>query len=503
MSTPAEKLASSLELLHSLQKERLVAIRSTSISRTHRERLISTGYLREVMKGWYIATSPDERPGDSTSWYTAYWPFCAQYLEARFSTQWSLSPEQSLRLHSGIWTIPLQLPVRAANARNKTTAFPFETSLLEIRTSLPEGEDAVLIDGIRLFSAESALILVSKSFFQNFPTEAQTVLALLPDTSFLLNRLLSGGHTRPAGRLAGAFRHIGMDRFADEIIAAMRSARYDVRESNPFTLSTTAVHSEILPSRSAYRLRVLWGKMRMDLAGRFPRQERIVPEEDKYLKDVDELYAADAYHSLSIEGYEVNAELIERVRSGGWNPDTNESDRQQRNALAARGYWQAYQSVKQSIRKVLAGENPGKVADQYHGAWYRELFAPSVNAGIIEPAHLAGYRSEQVFIRNSMHVPFNPKSIREAVPTFFELVSEEDDEFARIVLGHFMFVYIHPYMDGNGRMGRFLMNVMMAAAGLPWVIIPIEQRTPYMEALEEASVNENIVPFAKFLHSLM
>ena len=155
------------------------------------------------------------------------------------------------------------------------------------------------------------------------------------------------------------------------------------------------------------------------------------------------------------------------------------------------------------VRSILAGEKPGKVADQYHGAWYRELFAPSVNAGIIEPAHLAGYRSEQVFIRNSMHVPFNPKSIREAVPTFFELVSEEDDEFARIVLGHFMFVYIHPYMDGNGRMGRFLMNVMMAAAGLPWVIIPIEQRTPYMEALEEASVNENIVPFAKFLHSLM
>jgi hypothetical protein len=35
----------------------------------------------------------------------------------------------------------------------------------------------------------------------------------------------------------------------------------------------------------------------------------------------------------------------------------------------------------------------------------------------------------------------------------------------RVVLGHFIFVYIHPYMDGNGRMGRFLMNVMLAGGG--------------------------------------
>ena len=35
----------------------------------------------------------------------------------------------------------------------------------------------------------------------------------------------------------------------------------------------------------------------------------------------------------------------------------------------------------------------------------------------------------------------------------------------RVVLGHFVFVYIHPYMDGNGRMGRFLMNAMLATPG--------------------------------------
>src|SRR5512132_884280 len=40
----------------------------------------------------------------------------------------------------------------------------------------------------------------------------------------------------------------------------------------------------------------------------------------KYLKHVQDVYVTDAYHSLSIEGYRVNPALIERVRSGTWNP---------------------------------------------------------------------------------------------------------------------------------------------------------------------------------------
>ena len=44
--------------------------------------------------------------------------------------------------------------------------------------------------------------------------------------------------------------------------------------------------------------------------------------------------------------------------SGTWNPEADEGDREQRNAMAARGYWQAYQAVQQSLDRVLHGENP-------------------------------------------------------------------------------------------------------------------------------------------------
>jgi Fic family protein len=58
-------------------------------------------------------------------------------------------------------------------------------------------------------------------------------------------------------------------------------------------------------------------------------------------------------------------------------------------------------------------------------------------------------------------------------------------------------------MDGNGRIGRFLMNVMMASGGYPWTVIPVGARNMYVEALEKASVGEDIVPFTKFLAGLV
>jgi hypothetical protein len=221
------------------------------------------------------------------------------------------------------------------------------------------------------------------------------------------------------------------------------------------------------------------------------------------MKRVDEIYSTDAYHSLSIEGYRVTPDLIERVRAGRWNPDAIEEDREQRDALAARGYYDAFQSVKRSIEKVLQKENPGAVVGDDHAGWYSSLFGPSVSAGIVRPSDLAGYRNGPVYIRNSLHVPPSREAVREMMPVLFELLAEEDDPAVRVVLGHFAFVYIHPYPDGNGRMGRFVMNVMLAAGGYPWTVVPVEERTHYMEALESASVGGDIKPFATFLGDLM
>jgi hypothetical protein len=52
-------------------------------------------------------------------------------------------------------------------------------------------------------------------------------------------------------------------------------------------------------------------------------------------------------------------------------------------------------------------------------------------------------------------------------------------------------------------MGRFLMNVMLASGGYPWTVIPLEKRDDYINALEKASVDQNITDFAKFIADLV
>ena len=246
-----------------------------------------------------------------------------------------------------------------------------------------------------------------------------------------------------------------------------------------------------------------WDAMRGRVLGGFPRPPGRRAAIEVVLARIADVYVNDAYHSLSIEGYRVSPTLIARVRSGAWNPGRHPADRAHRDALAARGYWQAHQAVRNSVRRALAGEPPGVVAEADHRIWYRELFAPSVAAGLVRPADLAGYRDVPVYIQRSMHVPPSPSAVRDAMPALFGLLREESDPAVRVVLGHFLFVYVHPYPDGNGRVGRFLMNLMLTAAGYPWTVIPVERRDAYMAGLEAASVGLDIGPFTDFLAGLV
>jgi hypothetical protein len=107
------------------------------------------------------------------------------------------------------------------------------------------------------------------------------------------------------------------------------------------------------------------------------------------MKFVDDIYQSDAYHSLSIEGYSVTPDLIDRVRQGDWDPQVNETDSQNRDELAARGYWRAFQSVKASVAAILDGAPAGAVVRNQHRDWYRELFSPSVAAGMHPEARRA------------------------------------------------------------------------------------------------------------------
>ncbi len=500
MATPNKKLAESLAKLQKLQKGGKRVFRSRDLTRVHRERLIQQGFLKEVIRGWLISSSPGTDPGDTTPWYASFWEFCAGYCEERFGDEWHLSPEQSLLLYAENTVIPQQVVVYTPKGTNNTVGLLFDTSLYDLKQKqMPSKTDLAARDGLRLFALEAALIKVPEAFFTRSPVEAQVALAGVRDASDVLRRLIDGGHSAVAARLVGAFRRIGRADVADEILTTMKAASYDVRESDPFTPQQTFGARVSTAAPIVGRLRAMWDSFRSPVVEIFPEAPGRPHDKSAYLRFVDDIYKSDAYHSLSIEGYRVTLDLIERVRSSGWHPDHRNDDRDSRDALAARGYWQAFQLVKETVAKVIAGDNPGALVRTAHRKWYRDLFQPCVTAGLIPASGLAGYRDDPVFLRGSRHVPPRWEAVRDAMPALFDLLEEEMEPSVRAVLGHWLFGYIHPYLDGNGRMARFTMNAMLASGGYPWTVIRVEDRDAYMAALESASVDMNIEPFARFI----
>jgi fido (protein-threonine AMPylation protein) len=500
MAAPHEKLADSLDALKTLQSGGRRVFRSAEFRRVDRERLVQNGFLREIIKGWLVSTGPQAHEGDTTPWYASFWEFSALYCRERFGDRWHFSPEQSLLIHAEATAIPSQVIVYSPKGTNNNLQLLFGTSLYDLRQKqMPPSEDLVEKDGLRLFMADAALIRVPEAFFQRSPIEAQLVLAAVRDVSGVLGRLLDGGHSAVAGRLAGAFRRTGRADFADEILTTMKGAGYDVREADPFTPQECVPTIAVGAPPIVGRLQAIWESSRQAVIDTFPAAPGLPAARASYLKFIDEIYQSDAYHSLSIEGYSVTPELIDRVRQGNWNPAVDEADRKNRDALAARGYWQAFQQVKDSVAAIIDGAAPGALVRESHRGWYRELFAPSVVAGILRAGALAGYRHHPVYLRGSRHVPTRWESVPEGMSALFDLLEQETEPSVRAVLGHWLVGFIHPYPDGNGRMARFLMNAMLASGGYPWTVIRVDDRTRYLAALESASVEMDIRPFATFL----
>lgn len=504
MPKPHEKLACALEALKGLQEGGLQAIPGPKLSRSDREALLRAGFLKEVIRGWYIPRRPDEAEGDSTAWYASMREFIADYAQERFGDHWHVNPEQSILLRSGERTIPKQVQIWATDGTNQTVELLHDCSLFIYKAAKLLPASPVQDCGkLRLIELPAALVAASPALFAQNAMAAQIALGSLPDASDVLRILLDGPHPSVAGRLAGGFRAIGRGALADEIAGAMRSAGHAVNEVNPFENPPTALLPGGRPeSPYVQRLRLMWADMRESVIAALPRAPGAPKDIDALLKDVEARYVTDAYHSLSIEGYRVTATLIEKIRDGNWNPVGDEKDRATRDAMAARGYFETHNLVKEDLVRVLKGENAGTVFRNALSRWYQALFSPSVQAGILKASDLAGFRNDQVFIRGALHVPLSKEAVRDCMAVFFELLEAEAEPQVRAVLGHFLFVFIHPYMDGNGRLARFLMNLMLVPAGYVWTVIPVERRKEYMDALEQASSFANVSPFAVFIAEL-
>ena len=491
------------EIADILERVRQVAVegvvRSADLERKDREKLQKAGWLRRIIRGWYLLLQPTDTKGTTTAWYASFWSFVALYLQERLGSDYCLSAETSIDLHLGPTQVPRQLVVITARGGSNVVELPEQKSILTYQQAdtLPPPEHVQTLRGVRVMSLPLALARISAAFFERQPRDAEIAIRMLGDPSELVRVLLSGRYVSASERLAGAYDFLGEEERSQRIQSALVAAGNRIKPKNPFEVERP-VFGAGTRVRSPYgaRVRMLWETMRDPTLESFDLRSKPIADFDRLLERVEATQVEDAYHSLSIEGYRVTPDLIARIREGRWDPES-ETDRPERNALAAKGYNEAFKLVSDVIRQSLeTGAGPQAVTDAIQ-SWYAALFSPSVTAGLVNASDLAGYRGGPVYIRGAQHVPPPNTALPDAMDAYTECYQAESSPVVRALLGHFVFVWIHPFPDGNGRVARFIMNATLVTAGYPWTIIRVENRETYMAALEDASSNANIRPFTQ------
>ena len=118
---------------------------------------------------------------------------------------------------------------------------------------------------------------------------------------------------------------------------------------------------------------------------------------------------------------------------------------------------------------------------------------------------VGAWRTVQVYIRGVEWVPAAPEDVPQDMASLLSWYTKSRDRVHPLVLAiyfHVGFETVHPFVDGNGRVGRLLMNHILRRNGLPMVNIPNEQRNRYYDVLEEAQVKGDLRPFIEFIIEL-
>jgi Fic family protein len=123
----------------------------------------------------------------------------------------------------------------------------------------------------------------------------------------------------------------------------------------------------------------------------------------------------------------------------------------------------------------------------------------------IDEENAGQYRKKSIIVTGS-DVEFpKPEVLQDKMSEFAQSISEmkanlHPVEFAAML--HAKFVNIHPFIDGNGRVARLLMNLALLQSGYNITIIPPIVRADYIRALQESNHN-NFIPFINFISEMV
>ncbi len=124
----------------------------------------------------------------------------------------------------------------------------------------------------------------------------------------------------------------------------------------------------------------------------------------------------------------------------------------------------------------------------------------------IDDDHAGVFRKTNVIISGADHVPPEEVHVESEMENFIHWYCNEAaalhpvERAARV---HVDFVKIHPFVDGNGRTARLLMNLELMKEGFPPVVLPVEKRLEYYEALDGAHTTGNYEKFLELISDVV
>lgn len=206
------------------------------------------------------------------------------------------------------------------------------------------------------------------------------------------------------------------------------------------------------------------------------------------VEKIDKAFDIDfTYNSTTIEGntltlIETKAVLEDKIAIGG---------KSLREIYEVVNHNKAFEYIKKSIEKL-------EILDEEKIKDIHEILTENIMQGGI-------YRNTDVVITGATHTPPTPNEMYKQLKFFYDDLKINQEKLNPIEFAawtHAEFVRIHPFIDGNGRTSRLIMNYQLMKNGFLPINIKVEDRLEYYNALDLYATKKDLTPFLNFILAL-
>lgn len=273
-------------------------------------------------------------------------------------------------------------------------------------------------------------------------------------------------------------------------IVSARYNRYDVissgiSDTDLYRLATTDTMYPLATLPDKLHKRILEKKRRLDSAGRLP--------DDVAKKIEDRMQVEYVYNTNKIEGNTLSRGETELILRGMTVRNQNLvnvlAGKNVSDVLGVQNHPDAMKFVKE-----LAFNSQRKIMEED----LKQLHQVIMN-GIMGSA--GQYRQFDIQVKGAGFTPPPFYQIPDEMKELIEFINQNPGELRPVELAahaHYHFAWVHPFEDGNGRISRLLLNLILVRNGYPFAVIKNVERKKYLETLRRADLGE-FEPFLNYI----